>query len=134
MATKIFVNLPVKDLNRSVDFFSKLGYRFNQQFTDEKATCMIIGEDIFVMLLAEEFFKTFTKKQIVDATKNTESIICLSADSREKVDEIVEKAIAAGGTSPNEKQDQGFMYGHGFQDLDGHLWEIMWMDPATINN
>ena len=134
MATKIFVNLPVKDLNRSVDFFSKLGYKFNQQFTDEKATCMIIGEDIFVMLLAEEFFKTFTKKQIVDATKSTESIICLSADSREKVDEIVKKAIAAGGTSPNEKQDQGFMYGHGFQDLDGHLWEIMWMDPATINN
>ena len=134
MATKIFVNLPVKDLNRSVDFFSKLGYKFNQQFTDEKATCMIIGEDIFVMLLAEEFFKTFTKKQIVDATKNTESIICLSADSREKVDEIVEKAIAAGATSPTEKQDQGFMYGHGFQDLDGHLWEIMWLDPATINN
>lgn len=133
MATKIFVNLPVKDLNRSVEFFTKLGYKFNPQFTDDKATCMIIGEDIFVMLLVEEFFKTFTQKEITDATKSTEAIICLSADSKEKVDEMVNKAIEAGGTTPNKKQDQGFMYGHGFQDLDGHLWEVMWMDPSAIN-
>ena len=133
MATKIFVNLPVIDLNKSVDFFSKLGFSFNPQFTDEKATCMIIGDDIYIMLLVKDFFKTFTKKEVADATKSTEAIICLSADSKEKVDELVTKAIKAGGTTPNEKQDQGFMYGHGFQDLDGHLWEVMWMDPSVVN-
>ena len=133
MATKIFVNLPVKDLNRSVEFFTKLGYKFNPQFTDEKATCMIIGDDIFVMLLVEEFFKTFIKKEIADTAKTTESIICLSADSREKVDEMVNKAVGAGGTIYKEPQDNGFMYGHAYQDLDGHLWEIMWMDPSAIN-
>ncbi len=132
MATKIFVNLPVKDLDKTKGFFTKLGYTFNPQFTDDKAACMIIGEDIFIMLLIEEFFKSFTKKEIADATKSTETIICLSADSREKVDEMVSKAIAAGGSSPNPKQDHGFMYGHGFQDLDGHLWEVMWMDQASI--
>ncbi|MEO6221503.1 MAG: VOC family protein [Ginsengibacter sp.] len=133
MATKIFVNLPVKNLNRSVEFFTKLGYTFNPQFTDEKATCMIIGEDIFVMLLVGEFFKTFIKKEIADATKTTESIICLSADSREKVDDMISKAVQAGGTIYKEPQDHGFMYGHAYQDLDGHLWEIMWMDPSGIN-
>ncbi|HEV8082004.1 MAG TPA: VOC family protein [Chitinophagaceae bacterium] len=133
MATKIFVNLPVKDLTRSVEFFTMLGYKFNPQFTDEKATCMIIAEDIFVMLLIEEFFKSFIKKEIADTTKSTESIICLSADSREKVDEMVNKAVGAGGTIYKEPQDHGFMYGHAYQDLDGHLWEIMWMDPSAIN-
>lgn len=133
MATKIFVNLPVKDLTRSVEFFTKLGYKFNPQFTDEKATCMIVGEDIFVMLLVEEFFKTFIKKEIADTAKTAESIICLSADSREKVDEMVNKAVAAGGTIYKEPQDHGFMYGHAYQDLDGHLWEIMWMDPSVVN-
>ncbi len=133
MATKIFVNLPVKDLTRSVEFFTRLGYKFNPQFTDEKATCMIIAEDIFVMLLIEEFFKSFIKKEIADTTKSTESIICLSADSREKVDEMVNKAVVAGGTIYKEPQDHGFMYGHAYQDLDGHLWEIMWMDPSAIN-
>jgi predicted lactoylglutathione lyase len=133
MARKIFVNLPVKDLNRSVDFFTKLGFSFNQQFTNESSTCMVISEDIFIMLLVEPFFKTFTKKEIADATRTTESIICLSAENREQVDDIVRKAVEAGGTSPNPKQDQGFMYGHGFQDLDGHLWEVMWMDAAAIN-
>ena len=132
MATKIFVNLPVKDLNRSVEFFTKLGYKFNPQFTDEKATCMIVGDDIFVMLLMEEFFKTFIKKEIADATKTAESIIGLSADSRAEVDEMVNKAIAAGGTTYKEPQDHGFMYGHGFQDLDGHLWELMFMDESAI--
>lgn len=132
MATQIFVNLPVKDLNRSVAFFTKLGYTFNAQFTDENATCMIVGENIFVMLLVEKFFKTFTNKEIADATKSAEVIIALSAESREKVDELVNKAIAAGATTPNNKQDQGFMYGWGFQDLDGHLWETMYMDPSAI--
>ncbi|MGV3559819.1 VOC family protein [Larkinella arboricola] len=133
MATQIFVNLPVKDLNKSIEFFTQLGYTFNPQFTDENATCMVISDTIYVMLLVEPFFKTFTKKEIADATQTTEAIICLSADSREEVDALVSKAVAAGGTTPNEKQDQGFMYGHGFQDLDGHLWEIMYMDPSAVN-
>lgn len=132
MATKIFVNLPVKDLNKSVAFFTKLGFSFNAQFTNENATCMVISEDIFVMLLIEPFFKNFTKKEIADATKTTESIICLSAESRAEVDEMVSRALAAGGAAPNEKQDHGYMYGHGFEDIDGHLWEVMWMDPAAV--
>lgn len=132
MATKIFVNLPVKDLNKSITFFTSLGYSFNPQFTSEKATCMIIAEDIFVMLLVEPFFKTFVPNEIADAKRTTESIICLSAESREKVDELIKKAIEAGGTLYKEPQEHGFMYGHGYQDLDGHLWEIMWMDsPAS---
>ncbi|GAB2453540.1 extradiol dioxygenase [Hymenobacter qilianensis] len=132
MATQIFVNLPVKDLFRSVEFFTKLGYRFNQQFTDENATCMIVGENIYVMLLVEPFFQTLTKKEIVDATKSTEAIICLSADSREQVDEMISKAVNAGGTITREPEDHGYMYGHGYQDLDGHLWEVMYMDPSTV--
>src|SRR5688500_12097580 len=122
MATKIFVNLPVKDLNRSMDFFSKLGYSFNAQFTDEKAACMVISEDIFTMLLTEPFFQTFTKKSICDATKSTEAIICLSADSKGEVDNLVQKAIAAGGSTYAEPQDHGFMYQHSFADPDGHQW------------
>ena len=133
MATKIFVNLPVKNLSKSIEFFTRLGYTFNPQFTDETATCMIVSEDIYIMLLTEENFKMFTKKEIADATRSTEAIICLSADSREKVDEMINKALEAGGTTPNEKQENGFMYGWGYQDLDGHLWEVMWMDPGTIN-
>jgi len=133
MATKIFVNLPVKDLSKTMEFFTKLGYKFNPQFTDDKAACMIISEDIFTMLLTEEFFKTFTKKEVADASKTTEVITCLSAESRQHVDDLVKKAIEAGGTIYKEPQDHGFMYGHAFQDLDGHLWEIMWMDPAAVN-
>lgn len=133
MATKIFLNLPVKDLDRSVEFFTKLGYTFNAQFTNENATCMIISEDIFVMLLVEKFFKTFTEKDIADTKKVAEAIICLSAESREAVDDLVSKAVAAGATTPNEPHDQGFMYDHGFEDLDGHLWEIVYMDPSAIN-
>jgi hypothetical protein len=132
MATKIFVNLPVKDLRRSIDFFTKVGYTFNAQFTDENATCMIIGENIYVMLLVESFFQSFSKKRIPDTATNAQVILALSADSREGVDELVRKAVAAGATTPNEAQDQGFMYGHGFQDLDGHLWEVMYMDPSFI--
>lgn len=133
MTTKIFVNLPVKNLKQSIEFFTQLGFQFNPQFTDETATCMIVSEDIFVMLLTYEKFKTFTPKTICDATKSTEVLVCLSAESREAVDERVHKAVAAGGTTYNEPQDHGFMYGHGFQDLDGHIWELMYMKPSTIN-
>jgi len=132
MATKIFVNLPVKELKRTVDFFTQLGFKFNPQFTDENATSMEVGEDIFVMLLVEKFFKTFTKKEICDASKSTEVIIALSAGSREKVDEMFNKAIKAGGTESNKVQDEGWMYGRSFQDLDGHMWEVIWMDPSKI--
>ncbi len=132
MPTQIFVNLPVKDLNKSIAFFTHLGYHFNQQFTDEKATCMVISDQIFVMLLVEPFFRTFTNKQLCDAHTSTESIICLSAESRQQVDALVSKAVAAGGRTPREQQDHGFMYSHGFEDLDGHLWEVMWMDPAAL--
>jgi uncharacterized protein len=131
MATQIFVNLPVKDLHRSVEFFTTLDFTFDPQFTDENATCMIVGENIFVMLLVESFFKSFTHKDLCDATKSTEVIVCLSLDSREKVDEMVGKAVASGGTTPNQSKDHGFMYQHGFQDLDGHLWELIYMEPST---
>lgn len=133
MSTKIFVNLPVKNLNASIEFFTQLGYQFNAQFTDETATCMIVSEDIFVMLLTQEKFKTFTPNAICDATKNTEVLVCLSTESREAVDDQVRKAIAAGGTTYNEPQDHGFMYAHGFQDLDGHIWELIYMEPEAIN-
>ncbi len=133
MSTKIFVNLPVKDLNKSIEFFTKLGYTFNPQFTDETATCMIISEDIFAMLLTHDKFKTFTPKEICDATKSTEVLVCLSCESRENVDDQVRKAVAAGGTTYTQPQDHGFMYGHGFQDLDGHIWELMWMDPSAVS-
>ena len=129
MATQIFVNLPVKDLDRSVAFFTKLGYTFNPQFTDENATCMIVGENIFVMLLVEGYFKTFTPKPVSDARKSTEVMVALSVESREHVDALIAKAVAAGGTTPNEAKDYGFMYQHGYEDLDGHLWEIFYMDP-----
>lgn len=132
MSKQIFVNLPVKDLNRSVEFFTKMGFTFNPQFTNEKATCMIVSENIYVMLLVEEFFKTFIPTEIADAKKSTESIICLSADNREEVDEFMSKAVMAGGTTYKEKQEEVFMYGHGFQDLDGHLWEIMYMDISKF--
>ena len=109
MATKIFVNLPVKNLNKSIEFFTKLGFTFNPQFTDETATCMIVADDIFVMLLTEDKFKTFTPKEICDATKSTEVLVCLSSESRAKVDDMVRKAVAAGGTTYNDPQNHGFM-------------------------
>ena len=132
MKTKIFVNLPIKDLNKSVAFFTKLGFSFNPQFTDENATCMIIGEDIFIMLLVEKFFKSFTKKDVCDTSKNTEAIVALSVESREKVDQMREKAKEAGGSEPREKQDHGWMYGRSFEDIDGHLWEVFFMEESTI--
>jgi len=127
------VNLPVKDLNRSVEFFTKLGFTFDPKFTDENATCIIVCENIFVMLLVESFFKTFTAKDICDATKSTEVLVCISADSRERINEMVSKAVAAGGTTPNRSKDYGFMYQHGFQDLDGHLWELIYMASGATS-
>jgi hypothetical protein len=132
MATKIFVNLPVKDLKRSVEFFTRLGYKFNPHFTDETATCMIVSEDISVMLLTRAKFKEFTPKKICDATKSTEVLVCLSCESREQVNDMVGKAVAAGGTTHAESKDYGFMYQHGFQDLDGHIWELIYMEPSAV--
>ncbi|HEY7571219.1 MAG TPA: VOC family protein [Nitrososphaeraceae archaeon] len=132
MTTKIFVNLPVKDLSKAKDFFTKLDFKFNPQFTDENAACMIVDENIFVMLLVEKFFKIFTKKEICDATKNTEAIVALSAVSREKVDEMINKAIESGGTESREPQDHGWMYGRSFEDIDKHIWEIIYMDENAI--
>ncbi len=132
MTTQIFVNLAVKDLPKSKAFFSALGYSFNPQFTNDDAACMVISDTIYTMLLTEPFFKGFTSKELVDAKKSTEAIVCLSAESRAAVDEIVSKAVAAGGRIYNEPQDHGFMYCHGFEDLDGHQWEFAFMDPSHI--
>jgi uncharacterized protein len=132
MATKIFVNLPVKDLPKSKEFFGKLGFSFNPQFTDDKAACLVISDNIFAMLLTEPFFKTFTKKDIADARKSTEAIIALDAQSRQQVDEMVKKAVEAGGSIYRDAEDHGWMYGKSFADLDGHQWEILFMDEAAI--
>ena len=129
MNKQIFVNLPVKDLNKSKAFFAALGYTFNPQFTDENAACMIISEgSIYAMLLTEDFFKTFTSKRIANAQAVTEVLTCLSCESREEVDGLVAKALAAGGKAPRAAQDHGFMYSHGFEDLDGHIWELAYMN------
>ena len=133
MTTQIYVNLPVKDLKRSVTFFTALGFTFNAEFTDENATCMIVGENIFVMLLVESFFKTFTDKAICDASKNTEVLVCIYAESRQKIDELVSQAVAAGGTAPRKSQDHGFMYQHGFEDVDGHIWELVYMEQNAAS-
>jgi predicted lactoylglutathione lyase len=130
--TKIFVNLLVKNLNRSVEFFTKLGYTFNPQFTDENATCMIVGSDIFVMLLVERYFKTFTPKPVADARSSTETLAGLSVKSRDEVDRIVKAALAAGASRYRDPQDYSFMYQWGFEDLDSHIWEYVWMDPAAV--
>jgi predicted lactoylglutathione lyase len=134
VTTKIFVNLPVKDLNKTIEFFTKLGFKFNPQFTDVYATCMIVGDDIFVMLLVERFFKTFTKKEICDTSKNTEVIVALSVEGREKVDQMINKAIEAGGRESREPQDHGWMYGRSFEDINGHIWEIIYMDESALKN
>ncbi|MFF3320351.1 VOC family protein [Streptomyces sp. NPDC003035] len=134
MTQMIFVNLPVKDLETSKAFWGKLGYSFNPQFSDETAACLVISDTIFAMLLTEAKFKEFTKpgKEIADATKTTEVLIALSADSREKVDELADGALAAGGSAAKEPLDYGTMYGRSFTDPDGHHWEVMWMDPAAV--
>ncbi|MFE0506719.1 VOC family protein [Peribacillus butanolivorans] len=132
-AEKIFVNLPVKDLNASIEFFTKVGFDFNEQMTNENATCVVISESIYVMLLVEDYFKTFTKREIPDSAKSTEAIVALSVKSKGEVDEIVNKALDAGGKPFNEAIDHGFMYGWSFQDIDGHLWEIFYMDESGFN-
>lgn len=132
MGRQLFINLPVADLDASVAFFTALGFEFNAQFTDENATSMIIGEDAFAMLLVKPFFSTFTSKAIADTSTTAEVIMAISADSREEVDALAAKAFAAGATKYNDPQDMGFMYSTSFQDLDGHLWEVMWMDPSTV--
>ncbi|MFJ7151789.1 VOC family protein [Streptomyces sp. NPDC100445] len=128
----IFVNLPVTDLDASKKFFTALGYTLNPQFTDDKAAAVVISDTIVAMLLAKPFYATFTKKEIADARTTSEVLLCLSAESREQVDELVARAVAAGGTADGEAQDHGSMYGRAFEDLDGHAWEVMWMDPAAI--
>jgi predicted lactoylglutathione lyase len=128
MSSQIFVNLPVKDLNRSVEFFTQLGFTFNPQFTDESATCMIVSDNIFVMLLTEARFREFTPKTICDARQSTEVLVALSYNSRDAVIDLIRRAVAAGGSTYAEPKDYGFMYQHGFQDLDGHIWELVHMD------
>lgn len=132
MGTKIFVNLPVKDLARSKEFYVQIGYSINPQFSDETAACVVISEDIYLMILTHEKFKLFTPKDIADATKATEVITALSFDSREKVDEVFDKAVNAGGSEVRPLQDYGFMYSKSFNDPDGHIWEPFWMDTAAI--
>jgi predicted lactoylglutathione lyase len=133
MATKIFVNLPVKDLNKSMEFFTRIGYTFNPQFTDDKAACLVINEgSIYAMLITEGFFRTFTKKEICDAKRSTEVLIALDAESREQVDDTIAKAVNAGGSVYREAEDHGWMYGHSFADLDGHQWEVLYMDETAI--
>jgi predicted lactoylglutathione lyase len=133
MSRLAFVNLPVSDLERSVAFFSGLGFEFESRFTDERATCMVVSDQAFVMLLVEPFFSTFTRKEVADATAQIETILGVSATSRDEVDELVDRALALGGTPANDPQDEGFMYGRSFYDLDGHAWEVIWMDAAAAS-
>ncbi|QKW09474.1 VOC family protein [Streptomyces sp. NA04227] len=128
----IFVNLPVKDVERSKKFFTALGYELNPQFTTDDCAYVIVSDTIGAMMLSHERYADFTKKEIVDATKSSQVLLCLSAESREKVDELVDAAIAAGGKDNDRAQDHGFMYGRSFDDLDGHTWEVMWMDTSAV--
>ncbi|MGH3364899.1 MAG: VOC family protein [Nocardioidaceae bacterium] len=132
MSRMIFVNLPVADLQRSIDFWTALGFTFNPQFTDENATAMEISNDASVMLLTEKFFSTFTKRKVADARQQTEAIMALSAESREEVDRLADRALSSGGAASNEPQEDEFMYARSFQDPDGHLWEVVYMNPAAL--
>lgn len=132
MATKIFINLPVKNLDRSIAFFTNLGFTFNPQFTDESAGCMVISENIFAMLLTESYFQTFTKKQVCDAKTATEVLITLDTNSKEEVQQLIAKAKESGADIYAEPQDHGWMYQHGFADLDGHQWELAYMDETLL--
>src|SRR6478735_8682621 len=131
MHKQIFVNLPVRDLKRSMTFFKALGLSFNPAFTNENAACLVIGENLYAMLLTEPFFQTFTDKTLIDAHTHVETLICLSCESRAEVDDVIAKAVAAGGRTPRPPQDHGFMYGHAFEDLDGHIWELVHMAPEA---
>lgn len=130
MARQLFVNLPVRNLDKTVEFFTALGFSFNPDFTDENATCMIVNDGAYVMLLVESYFKTFTSKSIAATADTAEAIMSFSLESREAVDGVIRTALTSGGTASEEAQDYGFMYTHSFQDPDGHLWEVFWMDPA----
>ncbi|GHD67621.1 VOC family protein [Streptomyces mirabilis] len=130
----IFVNLAVNDVDTSKKFFTELGYTINPQFTTDDCACVVISDTIIAMLLSKQRYADFTKKEIADPTKTSEVLLCLSAESREKVDELCDKALAAGGSGTREAQDHGFMYGRTFDDLDGHTWEVMWMDPAAVQS
>ncbi|MFE2880132.1 VOC family protein [Streptomyces roseus] len=132
MPTMIFVNLPVQDIDAAKAFWGKLGYSFNPRFSDDKTGCLVISDTIFAMLMTEARFKDFATKEVADATKTTEVMLALSAESREQVDEVLGAALAAGATEPRPAQDLGFMYGRAFEDLDGHVWEYVWMDPAAV--
>ncbi|MFD9909928.1 VOC family protein [Streptomyces sp. NPDC059063] len=127
----IFVNLPVNDVEASKKYFTQLGYAINPQFSTDDCACVVISDTIIAMMLGKKHYQQFTTKEIADPTKTSEVLLCLSAESREKVDELVDKAVAAGGTA-GRVQDYGFMYGRAFDDLDGHTWEVMWMDPAQV--
>ena len=128
---KLFVNLAVRDLKKSMEFFSKLGFGFNPKFTDDKMACMIVGEEAFVVLLSEPFFKTFTRRELCDTSRQTEGLLVLACSSRAEVDALVNKAIASGGKHAMEPQDHGSMYGWSFYDLDEHHWGVFWMDPKA---
>jgi predicted lactoylglutathione lyase len=132
MSREIFVNLPVRDLEKTKAFFAKLGFHFNPKFTDQNAACMIVGDKAFVMLLVEPYFKTFTKRAIADTTSTSEAIFALSCTGRDEVDQLVKTALESGGQAAMPPQDHGFQYGHSFYDLDGHHWEVIWMDPAAV--
>ena len=129
---KMFVNLAVRDLKSSMEFFRKLGFGFNPQFTDDKAACMVVSEEAFVMLLTEPFFKTFTRKEICNTQAQSEGLFALSCSSRAEVDQLVKTAVAGGGEPAMDPMDHGFMYGWSFYDPDGHHWEVLWMDPKAI--
>ncbi|CAL8980168.1 hypothetical protein RHODGE_RHODGE_02070 [Rhodoplanes serenus] len=132
MATKIFVNLPVADLPRSMRFFESLGYTFNTQFSDDTAACLVIADDIHAMLLTHEKYRQFTDKAIADTRTTSAVLIALSSDSRDAVDRLVDTAVKAGASEPRKPHDYGFMYHRAFDDLDGHTWEVFWMDPAHV--
>jgi predicted lactoylglutathione lyase len=132
MSRLTFVNLPVSELGRSVHFFASLGFEFDASFTDEHATCMVVSDQAFVMLLVEPFFATFTRKPVADATSGTEAILGVSAQSRADVDALVDKALELGAAEAGPPHDEGAMYGRSFYDLDGHAWEVLWMDPAAV--
>ncbi|MFD7815125.1 VOC family protein [Streptomyces sp. NPDC059785] len=130
----IFVNLPVNDVATTRKFFTELGYTINPQFSTDDCACVVISDTIIAMMLSKQHYANFTKKRIADAATTSEVLLCLSAESREKVDELVDRAISAGGSATGETQDQGFMYGRAFDDPNGHTWEVMWMDPAAIRS
>ena len=132
MSSKIFVNLPVKDLAKSKEFFMKLGYTFDARFTDDKNACLVINEYIFAMLLNEEFFKSFTKREITNPRTANECMLAISLESREAVDQMLDKAIAAGANEYKKPDDHGFMYERDFEDLDGHIWSMFWMDTSKM--